>query len=74
MNPAGQTHPHFTRLFLDLDPAGNLIGRGAVAYEDGTEQATLWFHVPAPFDSLLEVWADVLGEYERFVGYQETLF
>jgi hypothetical protein len=74
MKRASQTHPFFTRLFLDLDPAGNPIGRGAIAYENGTETATLWFTVPGPFDSILDAWSELVTEWAESVGEQLELF
>jgi len=74
MNRASQTHPHFTRLFLDLDPAGNPIGRGAVAFENGKETATLWFRVPGPFDHIREVWWDLVDDWEDAGLVQLELF
>lgn len=73
MDRASQTHPYFTRLFLDVDPAGNPIGRGAIAYERDGEKATLWFHVPAPFDNLNEAWADLVVEFTDTIGEQQEL-
>ena len=71
---AAGTHPYWIRLCVDVDPAGNPIGRCAVLFENGRETATLWFTAPDPFDSLSDAWADLMTQYVDHLGTQLPLF
>lgn len=73
-HPAADGHPYVARLFVDLDPAGNPIGRGVVVFRRGVEDGTLWFEVPDPFDTIGDAFADLLTEYVDTIGTQQTLF
>jgi len=73
-HPASLTHPWTIRLFVDLDPAGNPIGKGAVLFERGAEHSTLWFAVPEPFDSVADAMADLVTDHANYLGEQPTLF
>lgn len=74
LHPTAKTYPYVTRLFLDVEPSGNPIARGAVLYRRGTEQGTLWFEAPEPFDSLADAWADLLTDFLNYIGEQGVLF
>jgi hypothetical protein len=73
-HPAAQTHPWFLRLQVDVDPAGNPIGRSVVHFEGGREVATIHLSFPDPFDSISDAFADLLTTYVDFIGEQPTLF
>lgn len=73
-HPTADVHPWTIRLFVDVDPAGNPIGKGGVLFEQGQERATLWFEPPGPFDSLADAFADLTVAYVDYIGLQQTLF
>ena len=72
-HPTSEIHPYTIRLFVDVDPAGNPIGKGAMEYRRGQENATLWFAVPDPFDNLQECVDALIGEYHMLLGTQPRL-
>lgn len=72
--PTATTHPWTLRLSVDVDPAGNPIGRHITLFEGGVEKSTIEVQFPDPFDSLSDAWADLVTNYVNFMGLQPTLF
>lgn len=73
-HPASQVHPFTIRLFVDVDPAGNPVGFGAVQYVRGKEMATILFGTPGPFDTLSEAMTYLADQHAALIGTMRTLF
>lgn len=73
IGPAG-TFPWFIRLSVDVDPAGNPIGRHITLYQDGKDSGTIGLSFPHPFDSVADAFADLVTDYTDYIGTQPTLF
>jgi hypothetical protein len=72
--PTATTHPWYLRLSVDVDPAGNPIGRHVTLFENAKEVGTITLAFPDPFDSVNDAWADLLTDYTNYIGEQPTLF